>query len=785
MSVFNPDVPNSAAPNFFKYSDSITQPKADESRGIALKTLGTGLEGTAEIADTVVKGVIKSDVYDRVDSERTKFTTALSNAVTFGNASGPQAPNGQDPANTVVEGTPGPPVDIMAGQNTSVPNAVSRGIGKVGFNETALEQGKITETQYHQNLNTIAKDLRMTYPGYRDYIDTQISHITGVNPANALVSDYISTINSAMSQQQTEKNYWRNKIIDSGFPDNDKVLAQFEKDGNHARVSQYLAYNNGIRSNLALKQAVFQDTTNDKATRVSAGEDFANYAANTAATTHFYNSQKFTNGDMSASDIADKMADLSLHPEKANDVAYQGLAERYAALHTQSYNQTMRLLTTPQKRPDGTFAPPVSDTIGMDKTKAIVDKSVGALFDKTREFITDKQFSPAYSMQNAAAALTNNNLWKVQNDPTMSNVIGTYTSLNKLMPNFIPLLQGKAIANGLDKDLGDLVDHQTKMGVAQPPQAGKYYGADGQLYSFKQALEEQEQASKITGKPLPGEAPKALLNARLAIIDPQATPESIHNTVRFFYDPQVNKGVMKKFMDDYYDPSKAGMVRGRTSAFVDLTDDKVTSSIWTKGSKDDWNKYSTWAKGEFAEQFGSSVRELNGYVNPDTGITAGATHKIEGKLTWNAESKQLKLENIEVGGSNGDINRGVSTKVDNLNRGLRSIANIAKTEGTNVDAYLFKVLKDNGFSPTKDVEGIPAQVMRALIVGNGGKIKENGPKNNFAPEDIGGDLRGFLTNPTGRNPSSTAPVLEPYQTRNVIKGNLSDLPPEAPIRVNR
>jgi hypothetical protein len=77
------------------------------------------------------------------------------------------------------------------------------------------------------------------------------------------------------------------------------------------------------------------------------------------------------------------------------------------------------------------------------------------------------------------------------------------------------------------------------------------------------------------------------------------------------------------------------------------------------------------------------------------------------------------------------------------------MANLAKTEGTNVDAYLFKVLRDSGFSPTKDVNGVPAQIMRALIVGNGGKIKED-------------------AKPQG-----------------LIKGNLSDQPIGAPVRTNQ
>lgn len=718
-AVFNPQVDPTRDPNFFKYSDSISQPKADESTGIALKTIGEGIEGGFKLADTVVKDVIKSDVYEQVDKERRDFSTALTNTRNFGNPAGATAPAGNDPANTIGEGTPGGPVDLFTGQKASVPSAINVGIKQAATVQAGLDGNKISQTTYYQRLDDIAVKMRTAYPGYRDYIDQQISHITGVTPANAYVDSIIQDINRQSTNANKEKEFWTHQIVNSGFPDSDKMLSQFERDGDHNKVMQYLSYNRGILSTLALKKAAFEAKGQDRSTQIQTGEDLANTAAVTAATTHFYNSQKFTNGDQSPAEIADKMYELSLHPERANDVAYQGLSERYAALHAQAYNQTMRLLTSPQKGPDGQMVAPVSDTIGIEKTKAIVDKTVDALYGKTREFIADKQFGPAYSLQNAASATANNALFKLFNDPSVGGRVQTAAALNKAAPNLTPVITGKLLGSGLDKELSDFVNEQGRQAIAQT--GGKYYGVDGQIYSFRQALEEQEQAGNVRGKPIPSQAAKNLTEIRKAITDPSTSQEAITNAVKFYFDPKVNKGVMDKFMDDYYDPAKGGIVRGRSSAFGDLTDEPITKAIWNSG-KDNWDKYSTWSKGEFATQFGNFARELN---NSDKPYAEGVTRYNTYRLAWDADKKQFLANSVEVYPDGREVDKGpADAYVRNINIGLRSMAGIAKQEGSNIDAYLFKIMKDNGFTPTKDINGIPSQIMRSLIVGNGGKVKE-------------------------------------------------------------
>jgi hypothetical protein len=64
MVIFNPQVPgdNVRDPNYFKYSDSISQPKADTSGAAIGTAIGGAIEGIASIGDSIVKGIIKDDV---------------------------------------------------------------------------------------------------------------------------------------------------------------------------------------------------------------------------------------------------------------------------------------------------------------------------------------------------------------------------------------------------------------------------------------------------------------------------------------------------------------------------------------------------------------------------------------------------------------------------------------------------------------------------------------------------------------------------------------------------
>lgn len=783
MAIFNPQIQagNDDMPNYFKYSEPIKGVEANTSTGIALKAAGTALEGGAELADSTVKAVIKTDVDTRVDNERQSFTGFLD--ATINPATTPSGPDA--------------PVDLMARGADSPPTAITRGINKIGTTQAGLDGNKIDETLYYQRVGNIAKDLRATYPGYRDYIDKEVSKITGVDPANAYITGIIAKINSQASTANKDKEYWEKEIVkNSGFPQSEQILADFRQTGDSTKVMHWLATNNAPIAALALKKSAFDSSKDDKADQLSKANDLADSTILHAATIGFTNQKQF--GGVSPQDLADRFTQLALHPEMANDQVYRDLSAQYEGMKTQVYNQAAAQLNERRKGPDGKLLPSVADVIGAEAVKKKLDDGIGLLFNKTSEFITNKQFGPAYTLQTSGEAVASNMYFKVLTDPSLEGRVATAAALNKAAPNASPVLMGQMLGKGLAPALATFTAEQGRMAVAQPLSAGTYMGANGKVYSFSQALDEQKKGAQLTGVPVPGQAISNLVDLRKIIIDPASDPGAKANAIRFFYDPVANKGSMDKLMRDYYDPTKpGGVVKGRESAFTSLTEENITKSIWHYSQHNDhdaWLGYSQWAKGEFATQFHNQVMDIDKINRQSTTSTReGGLPDSQFKVSWDSDNHQFILKNWD----NTPLEATQSTRfnsayrsVTSLNQGLKNMAVIAKTEGTNVDAYIFKTLKDNGFSPTKDVEGIPSQLMRSMITANGGKVKTGAqapdapavPTSKFAEEPVPSDLKSFLTNPVPSQ-GRTAPVLEPYQTRGIIKGNLSDQPIDAPIRL--
>lgn len=721
MADFNPQVQPSGNDQgaYFKYSEPIKNIMANESTGMALKTAGVALEGGAELADSTVKGIIKNDTYNRVDAERDSYTGFL--AATKNPASA------QD--NSAAVGAYGPnpaPLNLMADNSQTVPGAINSGIGKIDSVQSALAGNKISETSYYQRLNSITKDLRATYPGYRDYIDTEVSKITGVNPANAYISGLIQDINRQSENKNKDKEFWTHQIVsNSGFPGSDDILAKYEATGDHAEVMKWLAFNQGAINALQLKKAAYESSNQDKASQTATASEYADKAIAHAATIGFANKAQF--GGRSPSDIADFATDMTLHPEKRNDEVMQQQAAQYNAMYTQIYNQTSALLHTQTKGPDGRLLPSVADTLGPEETKKKLDAGMGVLFGQTQKFLADKQFSPAYGLQQSAEATQSNVLFQTLKNPTIGARVATASAINKLIPQLEPVLIGKLLGSGLDTDTATFIKEQGRQMIAQT--GGKYFGENGQLYSFKQATEEQEQGGNLKGKPLPGQALNNLIQVTKVISDPTSEPQAKINVVKGFFDP-VNKGVMDKFMDDYYDPQKRGVVKGRSSAFAELTKPELTKSIYDLNPTS-WQMYSNWAKGEFSTQFRNQIGDLNQLDKESNDFSSTGLPGSQFKASWNSDTHQFILKNhdgTELDGIQATPLNSAYRTVQNLNMGLRNMSVIAKTEGSNIDAYLFKVLKDAGYSPSKEVDGVPSQLMRAMITANGGKVKINDAK---------------------------------------------------------
>lgn len=68
------------------------------------------------------------------------------------------------------------------------PREITRSMNHIQGLQNAFEQGQLRESHYWARLNSMTRQMRSRYPGYRVEIDRMVSGITGRRPANALRS---------------------------------------------------------------------------------------------------------------------------------------------------------------------------------------------------------------------------------------------------------------------------------------------------------------------------------------------------------------------------------------------------------------------------------------------------------------------------------------------------------------------------------------------------------------------------------------------------------------------
>lgn len=211
MAQFNPQLPSQNDPNWLGWSKSITQPDGDKSTGLAISTAAEGLGEGLKLADTSFKSIIEDDIYNKAKAEQSDYLAKLKDADTAlraaqiktsgpGGASGPGIPSG---LGYVTAGT-------ILSTNTSATPETPAALRNLSYDADALGNarlnGKLSETDYAMRLDTMAKDFRARYPGYKEFIDQTFQKVTGIDPANKAITSALGDVNSFLTGGNKEKN---------------------------------------------------------------------------------------------------------------------------------------------------------------------------------------------------------------------------------------------------------------------------------------------------------------------------------------------------------------------------------------------------------------------------------------------------------------------------------------------------------------------------------------------------------------------------------------------------
>jgi hypothetical protein len=198
MVAFNPQEPATQDPNYLSYSRVVDAPSPNVSKKIALETAGEGFTGAVSLLDTSLKKGLQDDINKKVDVMRDSFTEGLEKVKS-------QLDAGLIP--NAVNATKGSSVgsSILDGDATEAPElpvGLDSGLSRVQQLAYAKAQGsvKINDTQYAKDTFSLAKQLRAQYPGYREYIDQQVSQASGLPVANSYYSNLMLDINRQLNQ---------------------------------------------------------------------------------------------------------------------------------------------------------------------------------------------------------------------------------------------------------------------------------------------------------------------------------------------------------------------------------------------------------------------------------------------------------------------------------------------------------------------------------------------------------------------------------------------------------
>lgn len=161
---------------------SITRPSYSEDKtgGLIAKGFGDLFGLGVDVTDTVTKDAAKTQLHSELNKVRDSFGVA-------------------DALRTAQSGETLVPVE------GNVPVSVNKLGNRVEGLTEAFKAGKLSESRYWVEMELAVRGVKEKFPGYTDYIDTEVRKIAGTTPANALRSSIhkdLVDLNNKMAGQQ-------------------------------------------------------------------------------------------------------------------------------------------------------------------------------------------------------------------------------------------------------------------------------------------------------------------------------------------------------------------------------------------------------------------------------------------------------------------------------------------------------------------------------------------------------------------------------------------------------
>lgn len=694
---FNPIAPEVQPTDFDRYSRGVPDSN----------TFRTLFGGVSNIVDSSVKAKDEANqnkIYEDTLSTTQKLQQPYIDALNSEGGASPGVSDSYTPhqitgPSSVPDGVGAAPRDPMTAPPGPPPAALTSSQQQMSRLQLAMNAGTISDSYYHNQLDSMVRNLRVQFPGYDQEIDRTVQNVTGITPANALMTDYFQQVQKNAALNKESANNWQTYV---NAPDNRAAIVNSGLSDVYTNPDKYTDPTEQSKVRLAVatvgaRQATLQATDAQIARQKSLGGAVGD-ATEKAAYDHVgaMTGQVFTAAGNSTTDLYTKLHQLQ-ESKNPDPQAVADLQSGIAQAQTALVSQVHQYLYSPQTASDGSVFTVAGDIGDKSKVDAIEASAMAPLKDAMDQ-VTNAQYGIAsYSARVNQMTSDSTSSALLKATPSMA-VVAAQTKL--LGPNFV----NWALADAANDTPGSpneatmlrgILKQQAMLAVTggQDLQTGGSASLSGTLRTWK-----TDQNVSVNSKDISD----LIQNSMDVITKSDAPAEAKANAIQYLYGSGN-----ADFLNQFGDQSKVinnNTLTQRTQVYNKMVNPAVTQQIFdaTRDNPQLFQQYSQWAASNFKNLFMANGAEIQNAI----------TDRPYVHVVWNPKTYQMSVQTdtqpipdqpgvdpLVLAQNRQDQTTATSVPVQNLNLAISGVAKMITLNGGNPNIEIMKLLTDIGVDP--------------------------------------------------------------------------------------
>lgn len=553
--------------------------------------------------------------------------------------------------------------------------------------QTARNQGKLTDTNYYGQLESLVRSVKSRYPGFERDIDQMVHRTTGITPANALREaiqrDLDATAAASKSQSSKEETFVNNNLkwlSEQTLDDYRNGKLPFSGIQEIVRRNEsYEADINRTKAELNLKQEQRKVTD----------EDITNGARKVAANVQSHLSDQFLTLATKAQENIDKG----------------------------TYDPKVFLAAMPQFRIQATNALQSQlnskEFIGMPKEeRAAIEKNFNDTLDNYEKAFTNPETGLLNHYKNEASARVDMATSQLLDRSPISNQLA---AAQRLYPGAIQAIIGREQGLTILEDMKQGVfNKQVPGSINYLPQGTRVELDNAKINSvIPDNITPQQQLDSLGNFPMGRSArtTNAYVNNWQSILTNQKLPPEALKTAA---DKMFSKGNLNFILDNFKNDGSQAQI------YQKLTSPAVTAQMEKLKGTETWNNYTFWAKNNFAHVYRDQVQSLSKIADyPYIDLTFD---KATGRFGVKPSAEGIRMANakgISLGGAVMDkierlMSDRLSDKIDSLNKSIDTIRPVLQGDKYDVSNEIRSLTLHLGENSNQKSNGIWNSMLKAI-----------------------------------------------------------------------